>query len=111
MARSREKTRPPLSTRYPPSRGPSQCSQDATSSSSPARQPWRPRPGAGPFVHAGDKSGSEAPRSSATGEHRYECFHNWGEVPDTIRWHETHGVAIDKAGFIYIKHRAGIANP
>lgn len=60
----------------------------------------------GPFVHASDKAGSEHP-VIGKGEHRYECFHNWGEVPDSIRWFETHGVAIDKAGFIYIKHRAG----
>jgi hypothetical protein len=60
----------------------------------------------GPFVHASDKAGGDHP-VIGKGEHRYQCFHNWGEVPSTIRWHETHGVAIDKAGFIYIKHRAG----
>jgi hypothetical protein len=60
----------------------------------------------GPFVHASPKAGSAHP-VIGQGEHRYECHHNWGELPDTIRWFETHGVAIDKAGFIYIKHRAG----
>ena len=45
------------------------------------------------------------------GEHRYECFHGWGEVPSSIHWFETHGVAVDKAGFIYIKHRAGDQKP
>jgi hypothetical protein len=64
----------------------------------------------GPFVHAGDKAGGAHP-VIGRGEHRYECFHNWGEVPGSIRWHETHGVAIDKAGFIYIKHRAGDRKP
>jgi hypothetical protein len=64
----------------------------------------------GPFVHASDKAGSQHP-VIGQGEHRYECFHNWGEVPHSIRWRETHGVAIDKAGFIYIKHRAGGEKP
>jgi hypothetical protein len=64
----------------------------------------------GPFVQASDKAGSQHP-VIGQGEHRYECFHNWGEVPSSIRWRETHGVAIDKAGFIYIKHRAGDQMP
>ena len=29
----------------------------------------------------------------------------------SVRWHETHGVAIDKAGFIYIKHRVADQKP
>lgn len=45
------------------------------------------------------------------GEHRYECHHNWGQVPDHIHWFETHGVAVDKEGLIYIKHRAGGDKP
>ena len=57
-------------------------------------------------MHASDKAGSEHP-VIGQGEHRYECHHNWGELPSSIHWFETHGVAIDKAGFIYIKHRAG----
>jgi hypothetical protein len=64
----------------------------------------------GPFVHAADKSGSKTP-VIGDGEHRYECHHNWGELPDSIRWFETHGSAIDKQGFIYIKHRAGGEKP
>ena len=68
-------------------------------------RPWPPAQ-SGPFVHASDKAGGEHP-VIGQGEHRYECHHNWGEVPSSIHWFETHGVAIDKAGFIYIKHRAG----
>jgi hypothetical protein len=63
-----------------------------------------------PFVHASDKAGSDHP-VIGQGEHRYECFHNWGSLPDSIHWYETHGVAIDKAGLIYIKHRAGGEKP
>jgi hypothetical protein len=64
----------------------------------------------GPFVHAADKAGSKAP-IVGDGAHRYECHHNWGELPASVRWVETHGVAIDKAAFIYITHRAGSAKP
>jgi hypothetical protein len=60
---------------------------------------------AAPFVHASDKSGTRAPVIGVDG-HKYECHHGWGQVPDHIKWQETHGVAVDSAGLIYIKHRA-----
>jgi hypothetical protein len=56
-------------------------------------------------VHASDKSGSK-PAIVGSGEFTYECHHNWGEAPPRIRWHATHGVAIDEAGLVYITHRA-----
>lgn len=59
-----------------------------------------------PFVHASDKSGSKPP-IVGKGEHTYECHHNFGKVPDHIHWYETHGVAVDKAGFVYVTHRGG----
>jgi len=65
---------------------------------------------AGPFVHTTAKANEKNP-VIGSGEHRYQCFHNWGNKPDSIHWVETHGVAIDKAGFIYIKHRAGGSKP
>ena len=64
----------------------------------------------GPFVHASDKAGSTN-AVIGKGEHRYECFHGWGDVPDSVHWHETHGVAVDRAGFIYIKHRVADQKP
>jgi hypothetical protein len=64
----------------------------------------------GPFVHASDKAGSKNP-VIGQGGYRYECHHNWGKVPGSIHWFETHGVAIDKDGYVYIKHRAGAAKP
>lgn len=57
------------------------------------------------FVHASDKSGTK-PVVIGSGEFTYECHHNWGEVPEQIKWHATHGVSIDEAGLIYITHRA-----
>ena len=62
----------------------------------PRRQlPARPRPALSctPATRRSDKN-----PVIGQGEHRYECFHGWGEVPSSIRWIETHGVAVDKAG-------------
>ena len=64
----------------------------------------------GPFVHAAAKAGEKTPVIGRS-EHRYECHHNWGDLPASIHWVETHGVAIDNDGFIYIKHRAGGEKP
>jgi hypothetical protein len=54
-------------------------------------------------LRADDKSGSRTP---VLGEaaHRYECIHDWGEVPSRIRYGNTHGVCEDSQGRIYIKH-------
>lgn len=59
----------------------------------------------GPAIHAADKAGTKNP-ILGSGEHTYEAIHNWGQLPSTIVWGDTHGVAVDKAGFIYIKHRS-----
>ncbi len=63
-------------------------------------------PIAAPFVHAADKAGGK-PVIVGEDEYRYECNHHWCEAPSHIHWFETHGVAVDKAGHVYIKHRAG----
>jgi hypothetical protein len=39
------------------------------------------------------------------GEYRYECLHDWGKLPDNLRWQTTHGVCVDAAGFVYITHQ------
>ncbi len=62
------------------------------------------------ILGAQDKSGQRLP-IVGSGEHAYECLHNWGELPRHIVWGETHGVAIDEAGLIYIKHRKNAADP
>jgi len=46
-----------------------------------------------------------------TGQYQYEVLHNWLTPPDTIRWGDTHGVAQDKAGRIYIGHTVGEGSP
>jgi hypothetical protein len=58
----------------------------------------------GSYVLGSDKAGSKAP-VVGTGEHRYECVHNWGELPAGFQWQTTHGVCVDEAGMVYITHQ------
>jgi len=63
------------------------------------------------ILRATDKAGSRKP-ILGTGAHQYEATsHNWGEVPAHIKWGNTHGVAIDAAGLVYIKHRSAAPEP
>lgn len=62
------------------------------------------------FVHASDKSGSKK-AVVGTGEHQYECVHGWGALPKHVTWGETHGVAVDASGLVYIKHRSSAPVP
>jgi hypothetical protein len=62
------------------------------------------------FVHAASKSGTSS-EIVGEGSFRYECDHHWGQKPDHIHWFETHGVAVDKQGLIYVTHRAGAEKP
>ena len=39
-----------------------------------------------------------------SGDHTYEVIHNWGELPKHIRYGNTHGVRIDRDGFVYVHH-------
>jgi hypothetical protein len=57
------------------------------------------------IFHAADKATSRLPVIGQDA-HRYEAIHGWGELPSHVVWGETHGVAIDEAGLIYIKHRS-----
>jgi hypothetical protein len=65
---------------------------------------------AAPAIHASDKAESRLP-VIGDGEHTYECIHGWGKLPDSVVWGETHGVAIDEAGLVYIKHRSRAPEP
>lgn len=62
------------------------------------------------ILGATDKAGTKL-SVVGQGEYTYECLHGWGELPSHIQWGETHGVAIDEAGLIYIKHRNNAADP
>jgi hypothetical protein len=56
-----------------------------------------------PFVKAQDKSGSKYP-ILGEGEHKFECIHDWGELPSNIKYGNTHSVCEDAQGHIYIHH-------
>jgi len=62
------------------------------------------------ILHAADKSGDKLP-VLGSGSRQFEAIHSWGELPSHVVWGETHGVAVDEAGLIYIKHRATAAEP
>ncbi len=66
----------------------------------------------GPMIlHASDKAGSKTP-VLGTGAFQYEVVsHNWGELPDHVQWGETHGVAVDESGLVYIAHRSNAPQP
>jgi DNA-binding beta-propeller fold protein YncE len=40
-----------------------------------------------------------------SGEHKYQCIHNWGELPNDYFWQTTHNVTIDSEGLVYITHQ------
>ena len=67
--------------------------------------------GSGPlFLNASPKSGTVKP-IIGSGEYRYECDHHWGELPSHLKWETTHGVTVDQAGFVYIKHQGHSKKP
>jgi hypothetical protein len=55
------------------------------------------------ILGAADKSGSARP-IVGEGAHKYEVIHDWGEVPASIRYGNTHGVCQDSQGRMYIHH-------
>ena len=64
-----------------------------------------------PAIHgADDKSGSRLP-IIGNGAYRYEVEHNWGRLPEHIRWGDTHGVCFDCDGLAYITHQSTAPTP
>ena len=56
------------------------------------------------FIHTAAKGGQN-PAIVGKDEHKFECHHNWGELPSSIKWQTTHGVAVDAEGLVYITHQ------
>ena len=50
-----------------------------------------------------DKAGSKAP-VLGSGAFTYEAVHDWGALPSSIKWGNTHGVVEDAQRNIYIHH-------
>src|SRR6187401_695423 len=38
------------------------------------------------------------------GEHKFEVYHEWPQLPKEFTWQTTHNVAVDKAGNLYVIH-------
>ncbi|MGA8862126.1 MAG: hypothetical protein WB506_19130, partial [Candidatus Sulfotelmatobacter sp.] len=55
------------------------------------------------FLRATDKAGLKPP-ILGQGGHQYEAIHDWGKLPRTIKYGNTHGVCEDSQGNIYIHH-------
>jgi hypothetical protein len=55
------------------------------------------------ILGATDKAGSKLP-VIGSGEHTYEVHHDWGQLPASIKYGNTHGVCEDSQGQIYIHH-------
>lgn len=55
------------------------------------------------ILRATDKAGSGLP-VVGTGEHTYECVHDWLEAPEGMVWGDTHGLCQAENGDIYVAH-------
>src|SRR5262249_25812512 len=55
------------------------------------------------ILRADDKAGARLP-VVGSGAHTYEVHHDWGELPASIKYGNTHGVVEDSQGRIYVHH-------
>jgi len=55
------------------------------------------------ILGAQNRSGSKLP-VIGKGEHQFEVIHDWGQLPDHIKWGNTHAVVEDSNGHMYIHH-------
>jgi sugar lactone lactonase YvrE len=68
-----------------------------------ARRKFTAALAASPAVFASSKSGSKPP-VTGSGAHTFEVIHDWGELPKSISYGNTHGVCVDAAGNVYVHH-------
>jgi len=61
------------------------------------------------ILGAANKSGSKKPVLGED-DHVYEVTHDWGELPASIKYGNTHGVCEDSQGRIYIHHTVNAAS-
>lgn len=55
-----------------------------------------------PAIHASDKAGSR--KTVGSGEHVFECHHDFCQLPGEFSWQITHNVAVDSQGHVYVIH-------
>jgi len=58
------------------------------------------------ILGAQDKAGSKRP-VMGSGEYTYEVYHDWGTLPASIQYGNTHGIVHDSQGHIYVHHTVG----
>jgi len=56
-----------------------------------------------PFIHGASKSGAQK-LILGEGAYKFEATHDWGELPASIKYGNTHGVVEDSHGRIYVFH-------
>lgn len=59
----------------------------------------------GPILLGTTRKADEPNPVIGTGDHKYQCVHNWGELPKDYVWQTTHNVALDSQGHVYITHQ------
>ena len=62
-----------------------------------------------PAVLGSNKSGTKLP-VTGSGAHQFEVHHDWGEVPKSISYGNTHGVGVDGQGLVYVHHTVNAAS-
>jgi DNA-binding beta-propeller fold protein YncE len=60
---------------------------------------------AGPFLLGMTRKAGDPAPVVGSGDHRYQCFHDWGQLPPGYTWQTTHNVALDSQGLVYITHQ------
>ncbi len=61
------------------------------------------------YLQTSDKSGTRLP-VVGSGPHTYQCVHDWLVPPDGLVWGDTHGLAQDEQGNIYVAHTVNKAS-
>jgi hypothetical protein len=59
----------------------------------------------GPLLLGAEDKAGRKHAVIGSGEHTYECIHNWGQLPAGYEWQTTHNVAVDAEGLVYITHQ------
>ena len=62
------------------------------------------------ILKATDKGGLKLPVTGSA-SHVYEVTHDWGALPKSIQYGNTHGVCVDSQGQVYIHHTVHAGSP
>jgi hypothetical protein len=65
----------------------------------------------GPYILGADDKAGAKKAIVGSGEHTYECNHDWCKLPEGWVWQTTHGVCVDGEGLVYIKQQGHGGKP